>query len=138
MDQSYFYNMYLRGKSSIIKFEFKPTYVSLCSSYFTYQLHCSFHVSQILTSCASYCRGLAGQRLRSVLKGTIPILRQLKDWVGGSRKWPVLLTFITVFMLTRWVVGVQKGHKYADVIQGWPLTLKSVFFYAVTLTKVTI
>ena len=31
--------------------------------------------------------------------GTIPILRQPKDWVGGPRKWPVLLTFSTVFML---------------------------------------
>ena len=33
--------------------------------------------------------------------GTIPILRQQKDWVGGSRKWPVLLKFSSVFML-RW------------------------------------
>ena len=48
--------------------------------------------------------------------GTIPVLRQQKDWVGGSRKWPVLLTFSTVFMLIRWVGGVQKGQKYADVI----------------------
>ena len=38
------------------------------------------------------------------------------DCVGKSRKWPVLLTFSTVFMLIRWVGGVQKGHKYADII----------------------
>ena len=35
--------------------------------------------------------------------------------LGGSRKWPVSLTFSTVFMLIRWVGGVQKGKKY-DVI----------------------
>ena len=40
--------------------------------------------------------------------GTIPILRQQKDWVGGSRKWPVFLTFSTVFMLIRWV-GSKKA-----------------------------
>ena len=38
-------------------------------------------------------------------KGTIHILRQQKDWVVGSRKWPVLLTFSTVFMLTLLVGG---------------------------------
>ena len=32
---------------------------------------------------------------------TIPIIRQQKDWVVGSRKWPVLLTFSTVYMLVR-------------------------------------
>ena len=37
--------------------------------------------------------------------GTIPILRQQKDWVGGSKKWPVLLMFDTVLMLIRWVSG---------------------------------
>ena len=47
------------------------------------------------------------------LKGIIPILRQQKDWVGGSRKLPVLLTFSTTFMR---VGGVQKGQKYAGVI----------------------
>ena len=49
----------------------------------------------------------------------IHILRQQKDrvggWVGGSRKWPVLLTFGTVFMADK-VGGVQKAQKYADVI----------------------
>ena len=34
--------------------------------------------------------------------GTIPILRQHMDWVGGFRKCPVL-TFSTVFMLTWWM-----------------------------------
>ena len=49
--------------------------------------------------------------------GTIPILRQQKNWVGGSRKWPVLLTFSTVFvLLIRLVDEVQKGQKYGDVI----------------------
>ena len=46
----------------------------------------------------------------------IPILRQQKDWVGGSKKGPFLLTFSTVFMLIRRVGGVQKGQKYANVI----------------------
>ena len=62
----------------------------------------------------------------SFVLGAIPILRQQKDWVGGFRKWPILLTFSTVFMLIRWVGGVQKGQKYADVIQGW--SLKPNFF----------
>jgi hypothetical protein len=33
--------------------------------------------------------------------GPLSILRQQKDWVGGSRKWPVLLMFNTEFMLIR-------------------------------------
>ena len=33
---------------------------------------------------------------------------------GGG--WLILLTFSTVFMLIRWVGGVQKGKKNADVI----------------------
>ena len=41
--------------------------------------------------------------------GTIHILRQQKDrvggWVGGSRKWPVLLMISTVFI--------------ADLVGGW-------------------
>jgi len=53
--------------------------------------------------------------------GTLSILRQQKDWVGGSRKWPVLLTFNTEFMLIRWVGGVQKDQNNADVIWGWSL-----------------
>ena len=32
--------------------------------------------------------------------GTIPILRQQKDWVGRVRKWPFLMMFSNVFMLT--------------------------------------
>ena len=39
--------------------------------------------------------------------------------LGGSRKWPVLLTFSTVFMLTLWVGGSEKVQNYADVIYGW-------------------
>ena len=48
--------------------------------------------------------------------GDHPFITSAKERVGGSRKWPVLLTFSTVFMLIRWLVGVQKGQKYADVI----------------------
>ena len=33
-------------------------------------------------------------------KGTIYILRQQKDWVNGSIKWPVLVTFSNIFILT--------------------------------------
>ena len=44
------------------------------------------------------CLDLLG--VTSFPRGTIPILRQQKDWVGGVKKWPVLLTFNTVFMLT--------------------------------------
>ena len=36
------------------------------------------------------------------------------NWVGGYRKWPVLLTFNTVFMVIRWMGGVQKEQKYMD------------------------
>ena len=39
--------------------------------------------------------------------------------MGGSRKWPVLLTFSTVFMLTLWVGWSEKVQNYADVIYGW-------------------
>ena len=42
-------------------------------------------------------------------------------WVGLYRKWPVLLTFNTEFMLIRWVGGVQKDQNNADVIWGWSL-----------------
>ena len=41
--------------------------------------------------------------------GTIPILRQQKDWVGRVRKRPFLMTFSNVFMLTEWVG--QKKYK---------------------------
>ena len=53
---------------------------------------------------------------KRILYGTIPILRQEKDWlgewvsawVGGSSKWPVLMMFSTVFTIyvcwhSRWV-----------------------------------
>ena len=45
-----------------------------------------------------------------------PSIYYVSNWVGGSRKWPVLLTLSTVFMLIRWVGWVQKDQKYADVI----------------------
>ena len=48
--------------------------------------------------------------------GAIPILRQQKDWVGGSKKWQILLTSSTVLMVIRWVGRVQKGQNIADVL----------------------
>ena len=47
-------------------------------------------------------------------KGTIAILRQQKDLVGGSRNCLVLLTYSTVFVL--WVSGSEKVQNYVDVI----------------------
>ena len=38
--------------------------------------------------------------------GTIPILRQQRDWVGGVRKMAILLTFSTICSDVGWV-----GHK---------------------------
>ena len=52
-------------------------------------------------------------------------------WVGGSRKWPVLLTFITVFKLLshlNLVSGSKKVQNHADVINGWSLI--SIFLYS--------
>ena len=43
--------------------------------------------------------------------GTIPILRQQKEWVGGLRKWSVLLTFSTVFMLIMLIYADGWGSK---------------------------
>ena len=51
--------------------------------------------------------------------GTIPILRQLKDRVGGFTKWPFLLAFRTVLyagIIGGWVVGLEKVQRYADII----------------------
>ena len=70
--------------------------------------------------------------------GTIPILCQQKDWVGGSRKKPDLLTFSTVFMLIRWVGRVQKGQKYADVIQGWSLRVTQRLLIPMIIPKILI
>ena len=53
-------------------------------------------------------------------KGTIPIIRQQKDLVGGSRNCLVLLTYSTVFVL--WVSGSEKVQNYVDVIYGWSFT----------------
>ena len=49
--------------------------------------------------------------------GTIPVLRQPKDWVGGSRKWPVFADVqycIYADNVSGW--GKKKSQKYADVI----------------------
>ena len=48
--------------------------------------------------------------------GTIPILRQQKDRVGGFTKYPGLLRFMTVFMLGESMGGSKKVQKYADVV----------------------
>ena len=37
---------------------------------------------------------------KSYYCGIIPMLRRQKEWVGGVRKWPFLLMFSNVFMLT--------------------------------------
>ena len=44
---------------------------------------------------------------------------QEKDWVGGSKNWPVLLTFSTGPMMTLSVGRSEKVQNYADVIFGW-------------------
>ena len=40
--------------------------------------------------------------------GTIPILRQQNDRVGGVRKWQFLLTFSTIYADVEWVGGSEK------------------------------
>ena len=42
------------------------------------------------------------------------MLRQQKNLVGRLRKWQILLTFSTAFMLTYWVGGSEKVHKFAE------------------------
>ena len=49
------------------------------------------------------CLDLLG--VTSFPRGTIPILRQQKDWVGGVKKWPVF-------------VDIQYCV-YADIVDGW-------------------
>ena len=58
----------------------------------------------------AYHFGLLGFSSLFVLHmlGTIHILRQIKDWVGGFKKRQLLLTFSTIFMLTKWV-GQKKS-----------------------------
>ena len=57
----------------------------------------------------------------SVRLGTIPILRQQKDWVGGFGKWPIFLTFSTVFMLSLWVDGLKKSKIMLTLYRDGPL-----------------
>ena len=49
------------------------------------------------------CLDLLG--VTSFPRGTIPILRQQKDWVGGVKKWPV---FVDILYCV-----------YADIVDGW-------------------
>ena len=64
-------------------------------------------LTDVVTECVMD-EGLIAAVLREVLEVSFQnsirrlpyILRQQKDWVGESRKWPVLLTFSTVFVLT--------------------------------------
>ena len=46
---------------------------------------------------------LCTQEMSPMSQWTIHLLCQQKDCLGGSRKWPVMLTFSTVFMLICWV-----------------------------------
>ena len=48
--------------------------------------------------------------------GTIPILRQQRDWVCGSEKWHFLLTLSTIYADVGWLGGSEKVPKCADVI----------------------
>ena len=49
-------------------------------------------------------------------QGTIPILRQQMNWVGGVRKWHFLLIFSTIYVEVLLVDGSEKIKKFADVI----------------------
>ena len=49
------------------------------------------------------------------------MLRQKKDWVGGLRKWQVLLTFNTVSML--WVGESEKSKIMLTLYMDGPLLL---------------
>ena len=50
------------------------------------------------------------------LQGTIPILRQQRDWVGGVEKWQFLLTFSTIYADVGWVIGSEKVQIRANII----------------------
>ena len=39
----------------------------------------------------------------SLWLGTIPILRQQRNWVGGAEKWQFLLMFSTIYTDVVWV-----------------------------------
>ena len=47
------------------------------------------------------------------------------DKVDGSRKWPDLLKFSIIYMLTYLVGWSEKVQTYADVIYGWYLVVLS-------------
>ena len=52
--------------------------------------------------------------------GTILILRQQKDWLGGFKNLLFLLTFFTFINYANIVGGlVRKSRKCDDVIYGW-------------------
>ena len=54
----------------------------------------------------------------AVTLDAIPILRQQKDWVGGSRKWPFLLMFSTIFMLISWVGSKKAKNMLTEYMVG--------------------
>ena len=67
--------------------------------------------------------------------GTIHILRQRMEWLGGLRKWPFLLTFSILFILpcadnTDIVCGSKKVQECADVIYGWSISYLLLYFVA--------
>ena len=65
-------------------------------------------------------RGHAGHGDR---QGTIPILRQQKDWVGGCFQKKAFFAHVQYCIyadiVVGWVGGSEKVQKCADVIQGW-------------------
>ena len=64
--------------------------------------------------------------------GIHPYITSVKDWVGGSRKWPVLLTSSTVFMLIEWMGGgSKKSPKWCRRNQGMVPKIKHVPSYQI-------
>ena len=52
----------------------------------------------------------------SKVVGTITIVRQQNDWVGGFGKWPVWHLVLYLCCHGGRVGGSEKVHKYSDVI----------------------
>ena len=46
--------------------------------------------------------------------GTIPVLRQPKDWVGGSRKWPVFADVQYFIYTVRKSPKLSINHTYME------------------------
>ena len=50
--------------------------------------------------------------------GDHPLIMSEKDWVSGSRKWPVLLNILYLCWHIGWVVGSENVQYHSDVIHG--------------------